>query len=666
MNENNNNQNGGDKKNNRQPFYTLGILILVALFFTSMMYKGANTSPNQEITYTEFLNLVEEDKVEEVKFKDDVINITLKEGETYGLSEEKAEKLNQLYESAGQPQQTKLYTAYIRDDELLPLLKKHDIDIDGTIADSTAAIVYNILSFILPLVLLWVLLGFFMKKMGGGPMGVGKSNAKLYNMERATGITFKDVAGQDEAKESVQEMVDFLHNPKKYTDIGAKLPKGALLVGPPGTGKTLLAKAVAGEAGVPFFSLAGSDFVEMFVGVGASRVRDLFKEAQKVAPCIVFIDEIDAIGKSRDAHYGGGNDEREQTLNQLLSEMDGFDSNKGLLILAATNRPEVLDKALLRPGRFDRRIIVDKPDQKGRLEILKVHSKDVKMDESVDLDALALASVGLVGSDLANIINEAAILAVKAKRKYVTQKDLFEAFELVAVGGKEKKDRAMSEKERKIVSYHEVGHALVSALQKDAEPVQKITIVPRTMGALGYTLQTPEEEKFLETKDELIAKIVTYMGGRAAEDIKFGTYTSGAANDIEQATKIARAMVTRFGMSDKFGMMGLATVESQYLDGRASLICGENTAAQIDDEVLQMITDAYAKAKELLTDNMECLDKISDYLFEHETITGKEFMKIFREIKGIPEPEEKKESTSTFFDTDNDPMNVVTDNIFDE
>ena len=666
MNENNNNQNGGDKKNNRQPFYTLGILILVALFFTSMMYKGANTSPNQEITYTEFLNLVEEDKVEEVKFKDDVINITLKEGETYGLSEEKAEKLNQLYESAGQPQQTKLYTAYIRDDELLPLLKKHDIDIDGTIADSTAAIVYNILSFILPLVLLWVLLGFFMKKMGGGPMGVGKSNAKLYNMERATGITFKDVAGQDEAKESVQEMVDFLHNPKKYTVSGAKLPKGALLVGPPGTGKTLLAKAVAGEAGVPFFSLAGSDFVEMFVGVGASRVRDLFKEAQKVAPCIVFIDEIDAIGKSRDAHYGGGNDEREQTLNQLLSEMDGFDSNKGLLILAATNRPEVLDKALLRPGRFDRRIIVDKPDQKGRLEILKVHSKDVKMDESVDLDALALASVGLVGSDLANIINEAAILAVKAKRKYVTQKDLFEAFELVAVGGKEKKDRAMSEKERKIVSYHEVGHALVSALQKDAEPVQKITIVPRTMGALGYTLQTPEEEKFLETKDELIAKIVTYMGGRAAEDIKFGTYTSGAANDIEQATKIARAMVTRFGMSDKFGMMGLATVESQYLDGRASLICGENTAAQIDDEVLQMITDAYAKAKELLTDNMECLDKISDYLFEHETITGKEFMKIFREIKGIPEPEEKKESTSTFFDTDNDPMNVVTDNIFDE
>ncbi|MBR4708271.1 MAG: ATP-dependent zinc metalloprotease FtsH, partial [Pseudobutyrivibrio sp.] len=445
-----------------------------------------------------------------------------------------------------------------------------------------------------------------------------------------------------------------------------------LLVGPPGTGKTLLAKAVAGEAGVPFFSLAGSDFVEMFVGVGASRVRDLFKEAQKVAPCIVFIDEIDAIGKSRDAHYGGGNDEREQTLNQLLSEMDGFDSNKGLLILAATNRPEVLDKALLRPGRFDRRIIVDKPDQKGRLEILKVHSKDVKMDESVDLDALALASVGLVGSDLANIINEAAILAVKGKRKYVTQKDLFEAFELVAVGGKEKKDRAMSEKERKIVSYHEVGHALVSALQKDAEPVQKITIVPRTMGALGYTLQTPEEEKFLETKDELIAKIVTYMGGRAAEDIKFGTITSGAANDIENATKIARAMVTRFGMSEKFGMMGLATVESQYLDGRASLICGENTAAEIDQEVLQMINNAYAKAKELLSENMESLDKISEYLFEHETITGKEFMKIFREIKGIPDPDEAAKETAdenvteSVLDTENDPNNIVSDNIFDE
>ncbi|SEK87920.1 cell division protease FtsH [Pseudobutyrivibrio ruminis] len=667
MNENNNNQNGGDKKNNRQPFYTLGILVLVALFFTSMMYRGASSNSNQEITYTEFLHLVEDDKVAEVNFDNDVINITLVEGETYGMSSDEANTLQQIYESTGQKTSVKLYTAYLRDDDLLDKLDEHGVEYEGTIADSTAAIIYNVLSFVLPIVLLWVLLGFFMKRMGGGPMGVGKSNAKLYNMEKATGVTFKDVAGQDEAKESVQEMVDFLHNPRKYTEIGAKLPKGALLVGPPGTGKTLLAKAVAGEAGVPFFSLAGSDFVEMFVGVGASRVRDLFKEAQKVAPCIVFIDEIDAIGKSRDAHYGGGNDEREQTLNQLLSEMDGFDSNKGLLILAATNRPEVLDKALLRPGRFDRRIIVDKPDQKGRLEILKVHAKDVKMDETVDLDAIALASVGLVGSDLANIINEAAILAVKDKRKFVNQKDLFEAFELVAVGGKEKKDRAMSEKERKIVSYHEVGHALVSALQKDAEPVQKITIVPRTMGALGYTLQTPEEEKFLETKDELIAKIVTYMGGRAAEDIKFGSYTSGAANDIEQATKIARAMVTRFGMSEKFGMMGLATVESQYLDGRASLICGENTAAEIDKEVLQMITDAYAKAKQLLADNMECLDKISDYLFEHETITGKEFMSIFREIKGIPDPEEKKEpERHSLFDDDTDPQNVVKDSIFDE
>ncbi len=643
MNENNNNQNGGNNKKNRQPFYTLGILVLIALFFTSMMYKGAQAGGNKEISYTEFLKLVEDDQVKEVNFKDNVINITLVEGATYGLSDQE-KALAQVYQASGQSTNVKLYTAQLRDDDLLDKLDKHKVKYEGTIPDSTAAIIYNILSFVLPLVLLWVLFGFLMKRMGGGPMGVGKSNAKLYNMERATGVTFKDVAGQDEAKESVQEMVDFLHNPKKYTEIGAKLPKGALLVGPPGTGKTLLAKAVAGEAGVPFFSLAGSDFVEMFVGVGASRVRDLFKEAQKVAPCIVFIDEIDAIGKSRDAHYGGGNDEREQTLNQLLSEMDGFDTNKGLLILAATNRPEVLDKALLRPGRFDRRIIVDRPDQKGRLEILKVHAKDVKMDESVDLDAIALASVGLVGSDLANIINEAAILAVKDKRPYVNQKDLFEAFELVAVGGKEKKDRAMSEKERKIVSYHEVGHALVSALQKDAEPVQKITIVPRTMGALGYTLQTPEEEKFLETKDELIAKIVTFMGGRAAEDIKFGSYTSGAANDIEQATKIARAMVTRYGMSEKFGMMGLATVESQYLDGRASLICGENTAADIDGEVLQMISNAYAKAKELLSENMESLDKISDYLFEHETITGKEFMKIFREIKGIPEPEEDEET----------------------
>ena len=482
-----------------------------------------------------------------------------------------------------------------------------------------------------------------MKKMGGsGAFGVGKSNAKVY-VEKSTGVTFKDVAGQDEAKDSLEEVVDFLHNPQKYTEIGAKLPKGALLVGPPGTGKTLLAKAVAGEAGVPFFSLAGSDFVEMFVGVGASRVRDLFKEANKSAPCIIFIDEIDAIGKSRDSRYGGGNDEREQTLNQLLAEMDGFDSSKGLLILAATNRPEVLDKALLRPGRFDRRIIVDRPDLKGRLETLKVHSHDVNLDETVDLDAIALASAGLVGSDLANIINEAAIIAVKNNRNSVNQQDLFEAFELVAVGGKEKKDRVMSDKERKIVSYHEVGHALISALQKDSEPVQKITIVPRTMGALGYTLQTPEEEKFLQTKDELIAKIKTFMGGRAAEELIFNTVTSGAANDIEQATSIARNMVMRFGMSETFGMMGLATVESQYLEGRASLNCGDKTASEIDEEVNKLVNGLYKDALNTLEENKEILDNISEYLYENETITGKEFMKRFHKLKGIEEVEDNED-----------------------
>ena len=660
MNENNQGNNENNKNNkNRQPLYILVLFILIAFFFTSMMYRSTTTSTSKEITYSEFLEMVNEDKVESVVFNDDIIEITPVKGAALdgdstadsSLSgDEYVESNDELYqeleEAYSNAYSVTYYTAYIRDDDLLRLLDEHGVDYTGTVSDSTAAIVYNILSFVIPLVLLWIVLGFLMKHMGGGAMGVGKSTAKIYNMEKTTGVTFKDVAGQDEAKESLQEVVDFLHNPKKYTEIGAKLPKGALLVGPPGTGKTLLAKAVAGEAGVPFFSLAGSDFVEMFVGVGASRVRDLFKEATKMAPCIIFIDEIDAIGKSRDSRYGGGNDEREQTLNQLLSEMDGFDKNKGLLVLAATNRPEVLDKALLRPGRFDRRIIVDRPDQKGRLETLKVHAKDVSMDETCDLEALALASAGLVGSDLANIINEAAIIAVKNKRKFVNNSDLFEAFELVAVGGKEKKDRAMSEKERRTVSYHEVGHALVSALQKEAEPVQKITIVPRTMGALGYTLQTPEEEKFLESKDELIAKIVTYMGGRAAEQIKFGSYTSGAANDIEQATKIARAMVTRFGMSEKFGMMGLATVESQYLEGRASLNCAETTAAEIDAEVLKIITDAYAEATRLLEENMECLDKISEYLFEHETITGKEFMKIFREIKGIPEPEGENDTKS--------------------
>ena len=633
--------NNGGKM--RQPFFIFLILSLVALFITSLIYSRVGNSSTQEITYSQFLELVNEDQVESVVFDGDRIQITLKEDSDFAASEEEDQAADYYYQATGQRMETTYYTAYINDEDLLPLLKEHNVDIDGETSDSTAMIIYNILSFAIPLILFFVLISYVMKRMGGGAMGVGKSNAKVY-VEKSTGVTFKDVAGQDEAKESLQEVVDFLHNPRKYTQIGAKLPKGALLVGPPGTGKTLLAKAVAGEAGVPFFSLAGSDFVEMFVGVGASRVRDLFKEAQKQAPCIIFIDEIDAIGKSRDSRYGGGNDEREQTLNQLLAEMDGFDTSKGLLVLAATNRPEVLDKALLRPGRFDRRIIVDRPDMKGRLETLKVHSKDVAMDESVDLQALALASAGLVGSDLANIINEAAINAVKHNRKFVNQSDLFEAFELVAVGGKEKKDRIMSDKERKIVSYHEVGHALVSALQKNTEPVQKITIVPRTMGALGYTLQTPEEEKYLETKDELIARITTYMAGRAAEEIVFESYTSGAANDIENATNIARNMVTRFGMSDKFGMMGLASVENQYLDGRAALTCGEKTASEIDDEVLSIISGCYDEAKRLLSENREILDKISDYLYEHETITGKEFMKIFRELKGIPEPETPSES----------------------
>ena len=626
--EPNNNQNNNRNNRNGQVIMTFILISLFALFIISFVSNKLTQQFNQEISYTDFLAKVEADEVESIKYTGSEIDITLK---SKGTSVYK-----QTY-----------YTGMVSDDELIPLLKEHNVEIYGYIPDNTSTWVYNILSFILPLVLLWVLLGFIMKRMGGGGgmMGVGKSNAKVY-VEKSTGVTFKDVAGQDEAKESLQEVVDFLHNPKKYRDIGAKLPKGALLVGPPGTGKTLLAKAVAGEAKVPFFSLAGSDFVEMFVGVGASRVRDLFKEAQKQAPCIIFIDEIDAIGKSRDSRFGSGNDEREQTLNQLLAEMDGFDTSKGLLILAATNRPEVLDKALLRPGRFDRRIIVDRPDQKGRLETLKVHAKDVLMDEPVDLDALALATAGLVGSDLANMINEAAINAVKHGRKYVNQSDLFEAFELVAVGGKEKKDRVMSEKEKHIVSYHEVGHAMVTALQKNTEPVQKITIVPRTMGALGYTLQTPEEEKFLDTKEELLAKITTFMGGRAAEDIVFHSVTSGAANDIEQATNIAKSMITRFGMSEKFGMMSLVTVESQYLDGRASMNCAEETAAEVDKEVLKVINSCYAEAVRLLTENREVLDKIAGYLYEHETITGKEFMKIFRELKGLPEEDEKEQKNN--------------------
>ena len=626
-NKGNNNNNGGNNNGgNNKNGMTIMIFILTALlvlFLTSLLNSCAKDATNKEITYSEFIDMVEKDKVESVTFTSSRINITPK-GE------------NKLYRIT-------YYTAELNDESLIPLLKEHDVKFGGTVEDVSTMIMWNMLSYILPLVLVWVLLYFLIfRKMGsGGMMGVGKTTAKVY-VEKSTGVTFRDVAGQDEAKESLQEVVDFLHNPRKYTDIGAKLPKGALLVGPPGTGKTLLAKAVAGEAKVPFFSLAGSDFVEMFVGVGASRVRDLFKEAQKQAPRIIFIDEIDAIGKSRDTRYGG-NDEREQTLNQLLAEMDGFDTSKGLLILAATNRPEVLDKALLRPGRFDRRIIVDKPDLKGRVETLKVHAKNVLLDDSVDLDAIALATSGAVGSDLANMINEAAINAVKQGRKYVNQSDLFESVEVV-IAGKEKKDRIMGPKEKKMVAYHEVGHALVTALQKDAEPVQKITIVPRTMGALGYTMQVPEEEKFLMTKNELVAHLVTYMGGRAAEEIVFDSVTTGASNDIEQATKIARAMVTQYGMSEKFGLMGLVTIESQYLDGRASLNCGEETAGQIDLEVMRILKESYDEATRLLLENREILDKISQQLYENETITGKEFMKIFRELKGIPEPEEKTEA----------------------
>ena len=656
-------RNSGGNRNNRggQGIMAFVITALLALFVYALISNHISNASTQEKTYTDFLEELDKGNVKSVEFDSYEIDYT-------------------LVDDGHDSYDVKYYTGRIADEELLKELKTSKtsegkpIKINAAIPDNTSTWVLNILSFIIPLLLLWVLFAFLSKKMGGSMgMGVGKSTAKVY-VEKSTGVTFKDVAGQDEAKESLQEVVDFLHNPGKYKTIGAKLPKGALLVGPPGTGKTLLAKAVAGEAGVPFFSLAGSDFVEMFVGVGASRVRDLFKEAQKMAPCIIFIDEIDAIGKSRDSKFGSGNDEREQTLNQLLAEMDGFDTSKGLLILAATNRPEVLDKALLRPGRFDRRIIVDKPDLKGRLETLKVHSKDVKMDETVDLDALALATAGLVGSDLANMINEAAINAVKHGRQFVNQADLFEAFELVAVGGKEKKDRVMSDKERKIVSYHEVGHALVSALQKNTEPVQKITIVPRTMGALGYTLQTPEEEKYLETKDELIAKITTFMAGRAAEVVVFHSATSGAANDIENATKIARAMVTMYGMSDKFGMMCLATVETQYLDGRAGLICGEDTSAEIDKEVLGIINHCYNEATKLLEDNRVILDRISDYLYEKETITGKEFMKMFREMKGIPETDgedDKKDFFEQAMETENNDKDtnhdyVDPDSMFEE
>ena len=613
------NQNGNkdNNKNNKQGFSFVILITMLTALLVFAMYQFQGVDSDQEITYNKFLKMIDEKKVEKVEIKSDRILITAKK--------ESGDKVNKEY-----------YTGRMNDDQLVEKLEKAKIDFNQEVPDTTSAIVAQYAMNIIPLVIFIALIVWMTRKMskGGGMMGIGKSNAKMY-VEKQTGVTFKDVAGQDEAKESLQEVVDFLHNPGKYTSVGAKLPKGALLVGPPGTGKTLLAKAVAGEAKVTFFSLSGSAFVEMYVGVGASRVRDLFKQAQQMAPCIIFIDEIDAIGKSRDTQMGG-NDEREQTLNQLLAEMDGFESNKGLVLLAATNRPEILDPALLRPGRFDRRIIVERPDLKGRVEVLKVHSKDVKMDETVDLEAIALATSGAVGSDLANMINEAAINAVKNGRNAVSQADLFEAVEVVLVG-KEKKDRVMNQEERKIVSYHEVGHALVSALQKDSEPVQKITIVPRTMGALGYVMQTPEEEKFLNTKKELQAMLVGMLGGRAAEEIVFDTVTTGASNDIEKATSVARAMITQYGMSEKFGLIGLESVQNRYLDGRPVMNCGQETASEIDHEVMKMLKEAYEEAKKLLSEHRESLDKIAAFLIEKETITGKEFMKIFHEVEGIAE-----------------------------
>ena len=620
--DNNNNQNNGQKNNDNKgsKFNQTLLILLIAAVFTylgmSCMSNFVTNASTKEISYTEFLEMIEEGKVEKVEYTSDKIIITPKSDEN-------------------SPIKMTYYTGYIYQEDTFKLLNEKGIRYSHTIEESNA-FMDIILMYVIPFLFVYLLFTFVFRRMakGGGMMGgVGKSNAKMY-VQKQTGVTFKDVAGQDEAKESLTEIVDFLHNPDKYNKIGAKLPKGALLIGPPGTGKTLLARAVAGEAKVPFFSLSGSDFVEMYVGVGASRVRDLFKQAQASAPCIVFIDEIDAIGKSRDSKMG--NDEREQTLNQLLSEMDGFDPSKGLLILAATNRPEVLDKALLRPGRFDRRIIVDKPDLKGRLETLRVHSKDVLMDDSVDLEKIALATSGAVGSDLANMINEAAINAVKNGRKFVNQNDLFEAVEVV-IAGKEKKDRILSDKEKRIVAYHECGHALITAVKKNSDPVQKITIVPRTMGSLGYVMPVPEEERYLETKDEYLVKLVTYMAGRAAEKVKFNVETSGAASDIQEATKIARHMVLMLGMSDKFGMMALADIENRYLDGRAAMNCAETTQADIDEEVRRLLKNAYDEAIEIVSNNIDVLDKTGEYLFEKETITGEEFMQIYREVKGISE-----------------------------
>lgn len=637
-----NNGNGGNGGNNgndpkKQSIILFVIAALITLLCVSYFMKIVSGS-EKEISYNEFVQMVESDQIESVQVGTDQITIYPKEQVTELTGANPYVTL--LY---GAQKNNVYYTGKIEeDDTLTKRLLEHNVEVKGEVSDGSSLLLSILLTYIVPVLLMWFLLSMLFRRMGkgGGIMGVGKSNAKVY-VQKETGITFQDVAGEDEAKESLVEVVDFLHNPGRYAKIGARLPKGALLVGPPGTGKTLLAKAVAGEAKVPFFSLTGSDFVEMYVGVGASRVRDLFKEAEKNAPCIVFIDEIDAIGRSRDSKYGGGNEEREQTLNQLLSEMDGFDAKKGIIILAATNRPEILDKALLRPGRFDRRVIVDKPDLKGRVEILKVHAKNVLMDDTVDLDAIALATSGAVGSDLANMINEAAINAVKEGREYVSQKDLFNAVEQVLVG-KEKKDRIMSKEERKIVSYHEVGHALISALQKNSEPVQKITIVPRTMGALGYVMHVPEEEKFLNTEAELHDMLVGLLGGRAAEEIVFDTVTTGASNDIEKATSIARSMVTQYGMSKKFGLMGLETVESRYLDGRASLNCSDVTAAGIDDEVMKILKDSYKEAKKLLKENRKLMDKLADFLIQKETITGKEFMEIFRKEKGLPEPEPKE------------------------
>ena len=638
------NNNKGPK--NKQSLLVLLICIMVSLFGMNMLSR-MTSNVSSEISYSEFIQLLDKGQVESVVINSDDLKVTLKNSGKLGNG-------------------TKTVIATEDENELTKRLDEANVEFKREKPNMAGELLYAILSFVVPVVLMFALISLFFRRMnkGGGMMGgVGKSKAKAY-VQKETGVTFKDVAGQDEAKESLQEVVDFLHNPGKYTEIGAKLPKGALLVGPPGTGKTLLAKAVAGEAHVPFFSLSGSDFVEMFVGVGASRVRDLFEEAKKNAPCIIFIDEVDAIGKTRDSRFGG-NDEREQTLNQLLAEMDGFDTSKGLLILAATNRPEVLDPALLRPGRFDRRVIVDRPDLKGRVSILKVHAKNVSLDETVDLEGIALATSGAVGSDLANMINEAAILAVKNGRKAVSQKDLLEAVEVVLVG-KEKKDRILSMEERRIVSYHEVGHALVSALQKDSEPVQKITIVPRTMGALGYVMHVPEEEKYLNTKKELEAMLVGYLGGRAAEEIVFDTVTTGAANDIEQATKVARAMITQYGMSERFGLMGLAETQNQYLDGRSVMNCGDSTATEIDHEVMKLLKYSYDEAKRLLSENREALDKIAEFLIERETITGKEFMKIFREIKGEIEPKEEPRIVENKVEEKETPKVVLAKNELDD